>query len=441
MRTYACLLTLLLCLIVSLPARDAAAHEIPTDVTVQMLVEPQDDAVLVLLRVPLEAMRDVDFPLRGPGYLDLAHAGSALDHAARLWLANDLAIFANGHRLDDPGLLAVRAALPSDGSFATFDTAYDSVLRDRLAPTVDVYWAQALLDVALEFPNPAGPGAELEVEPTFARLGLSTVTRIRFEETDGETRVLAFTGNPGRVSLDPGVLEVFSRFLSMGFEHVLDGKDHLLFVLALVIPLLLIRPLIVVITAFTLAHSLTLAAAALDLVPAGLWFPPLIEVLIAATILYMALENLILPSLRRRWLEAFGFGLIHGFGFAFVLRDMLQLAGDHVLVSLAGFNAGIEVGQVLVLLLAVPLLRLASTRLPRRALAIVLSALIAHTAWHWMVDRWETFTSYRIPMPTLNAAFAADVASWLMLGLVAAFVVWLVHRPFERWAEPPIADG
>jgi len=236
------------------------------------------------------------------------------------------------------------------------------------------------------------------------------------------------------------VPEVFARFVRDGFAHVLDGKDHLLFVLVLVIPLLVVRPLVVVVTAFTLAHSLTLGAAALELVPAAAWFPSLVEVLIAASIVYMALENVIRPTLRRRWLEAFAFGLVHGFGFSFALREMLPMAGDHQLVSLAGFNVGIELGQLLVLVLAVPALRLFMRLVPGRAPGIVLSALIAHTAWHWMMARWDTFAAYDVTLPALDAAFAVTVMRWLMLALIAVFVVWLVRRPFERWAARPVSE-
>ena len=236
------------------------------------------------------------------------------------------------------------------------------------------------------------------------------------------------------MSLNPGPLEVFGRFTALGFEHVLDGTDHLLFVLALVVPLLVIRPLIVVITAFTLAHSLTLGASMLGLVPTGLWFPPLVELLIAASIFYMALENLLKPDARRRWLIAFTFGLIHGFGFSFALGATLERAGDQLFFSLLGFNLGIELGQIGVLLIAVPCLRLARRWLPERGLAIALSVLIGHTAWHWLLERWAVFRAFDLDWPVLDLAFLAGGMRWAMLVLVAVLIVWLFRSPFERWA-------
>src|SRR6202008_2872821 len=117
--------------------------------------------------------------------------------------------------------------------------------------------------------------------------------------------------------------------------------------------------------------------------PDGLWFPPLVEVLIAVSIVYMALENIVGSTLRRRWIIAFAFGLVHGFGFAFALRESLQFAGSHLLTALFAFNVGVELGQVAVLLVLVPVLRLVFRYVPERIGVIVLSALVAHTGWHW----------------------------------------------------------
>src|SRR4029450_11868947 len=96
-----------------------------------------------------------------------------------------------------------------------------------------------------------------------------------------------------------------------------------------------------------------------------------------------------LASVRRRWMIAFGFGLVHGFGFSFGLRETLQFAGSHLLTSLVSFNVGIELGQLLVVAALVPALHLLFTRIRERPGAIVVSAFVAHTGWHWTLDRAE----------------------------------------------------
>ena len=127
----------------------------------------------------------------------------------------------------------------------------------------------------------------------FQRLGLQTTTVVRFLHADGVERVFQFSADPGVVRLDPRWHHAFFRFVVYGFEHILDGIDHLLFVICLLIPFRKIRPLVVIITSFTVAHSITLISSAFGLVPNFLWFPPLIETLIAASIVYMAFENIV----------------------------------------------------------------------------------------------------------------------------------------------------
>ena len=118
------------------------------------------------------------------------------------------------------------------------------------------------------------------------------------------------------------------------------------------------RSLVPIVTSFTVAHSVTLIASAFDMAPSALWFPPLINTLVAVSILYMAFENIAGARLSRRWLMTFAFGLVHGFAFAFAFKQTLQFAGTHLFGSLIAFNVGLEVGQLLLLVLMVPALNL-----------------------------------------------------------------------------------
>jgi hypothetical protein len=202
-------------------------------------------------------------------------------------------------------------------------------------------------------------------------------------------------------------------------------------VLCLVIPLRRLWPLVVVATSFTVAHSITLIASAFGYVPGALWFPPLIETLIALSILYMAVENVVSGNVRRRWMLAFGFGLIHGFGFSFALRESLQFAGSHLLTSLLSFNVGIELGQVFVLVLLAPALAaLFRYVVPERLGTLILSLLVGHTAWHWMIERWELLRKF--PPPALDAAQLASAMRWLMLMLVLGGLAWLARRALRQ---------
>lgn len=162
-------------------------------------------------------------------------------------------------------------------------------------------------------------------------------------------------------------------FFPLGVRHIVEGWDHLLFLLALMLPGGSLWSLARIVTAFTFAHSLTLAAAALEWVsvPAA----P-VEALIALSIAWVAAENLVrMRPMSRRWVVAFAFGLIHGFGFANVLRD-IGLPPDALLSSLVWFNLGIELGQLLVVTLLVPALAWLSRRRHATPVPQALSALI-----------------------------------------------------------------
>ena len=416
--------------------RPAAAHDIPARVTVLAFLRPDGRVLRVVVRVPLEAMRDLNFPLRGPGYLDLARAGPLLSDAARIWIAGSMRLTEDGRPLDEPRVVATRVSLPSDRSFLTFDSALAGVTRPPLPAQTELVWQQAMLDVLLEYPI-ASERSSFAIDPAFARLGLRTATVLRFLPPGRAERAFAFTGDPGLVRLDPRWHQAAFRFVKLGFLHILDGLDHLLFVLCLVIPVRRIRSLVAVVTSFTVAHSVTLIASTLGLAPRALWFPPLIETLIALSILYMAFENIVGARQERRWLLAFGFGLVHGFGFSFYLRDSLQFAGAHLAASLVSFNLGVELGQVAVVAAAAPVLGWLFKRvMPQRMGVILLSALVAHTAWHWMFDRGSVLRQYRFEWPALDLALLAEAMRGLMLALIVAGAGWLMWGLARRLAPP-----
>ena len=413
--------------------RPGGAHDVPNDVKVHMFVKPAAGKLQVLVRVPLAAMQEVDVPQRGPGYLDLARADAALRTAASLWIADNLDVFEGVARLEKLKLVDARVTLPSDKSFGSFEEALAHLKGPRLPESMELYWNQQLLDVLFEYPIQSDQ-SRFSIDPRLARLGLQVLTVLRFLPPGGATRAFEFHGNPGLVHLDPSWHQAALRFVESGFWHILEGTDHLLFILCLVIPFRRFGPLVLVVTAFTVAHSITLISAAFGLGPSGLWFPPLIETLIAASILYMALENVIGANVQRRWIIAFAFGLVHGFGFSFALQETLQFAGSHLVTSLLSFNVGVELGQLLVLVLLVPLLDF----LFRRAIAerigtIILSVMVAHTAWHWMLERGEQLKKF--PLPVLDASALASLMRWLMALMVLAALVWLATVALRRWKE------
>ena len=420
------------------------AHDIPGDVTVQAFLKPENNRLRLLIRVPLEAMQDINFPLRGPGYLDLEGTEVLLPDAAMLWLGQEVELFENGNLLAEPELADLRLSLPSDRSFETYETALENIIRgERLSADTQLIWRQAMLDVALDY-NIESDESSFSIRPGVERLGLRVVTVLRFITPEGNERPFELRGDPGIVTLDPRWHQAAWRFVRSGFDHILDGIDHLLFLLCLVVPFRRIRALIPIVTGFTVAHSVTLIASAYGLAPNVLWFPPLVETLIAVSILYMAFENIVAAQtetgtrVTQRWMMAFGFGLVHGFGFSFALRETLQFAGAHLLTSLLSFNVGVELGQLLVIAICVPALDwLFRFVVSERIGTILISALVAHTSWHWMVERYEVLAQYPITWAAFTSALLVGIMPWLITLLVASVGAGLLMNYFKRHADKP----
>jgi hypothetical protein len=438
----------LLCLsllLATLLAAPVAAHDIPVDATVQAFVKPSGDRLHLLLRVPLDTMRNLNAPVGPNGFLDLEKLSPMLPNAATQLVADFIRIYENDEPLPrHPQVIATRISLPSDKSFGSWEDAFAHVTGPALSSDVNAVWNQMMFDVLFDYPIHSDR-SEFSIEPAVDVLAARVNTVLRFlpppqaGKRESAVRAYEFSGDPGLVRLDPNWYQAAISFVRMGFEHILDGTDHLLFLLCLVIPFRRFRALIPVVTAFTVAHSITLIASAYGLAPDVGWFPPLIETLIALSIFYMALENIVGgATVHRRWMMAFGFGLIHGFGFSFALRQSLQFAGAHMLASLLSFNVGVELGQLLVLLVMIPLLNaLFHYVVKERMGTIILSALVAHTAWHWMLERADAMRSFPFRWPTLTAAFMANALRWMIMIVAFAGAVWLVDGLVRRRSKKP----
>ena len=408
------------------------AHDIPEEIVLQALVEPVGDRLDVVVRIPLLMLLNLDLPKRGAGFLDLERIEEGLQRASKA-AAQEVLFYQHGERLI-PDEVRARISPPSDRSFVDRATAVSLIEGPPLPSDSQVFWNQGFFDARFRYPIAADEGGfaiELQVAP-----GLKNVLRllVRYTGPDERTHVydLHYTGTS--VALDPGWAAAAWTFVELGYAHILDGADHLLFLLCLVVPFGLrdLRALVGVITAFTLAHSVTLLAAASGLVPQGEWFAPWVELMIAGSIVYLAIENVVGASLRHRWYVTAAFGLIHGFGFSFALQQDMQLAGSHLEISLLAFNVGVELGQLAFLIVCLSVLSLVlrgsgATRIG----VVVVSVLVGHTAWHWLLERWSTIE--RLIAVDEQARRALIVSGALVvLTLVALNVASRVHGKSSR---------
>ena len=175
-------------------------------------------------------------------------------------------------------------------------------------------------------------------------------------------------------------------FFWLGVGHILAGVDHLAFLAALLLGVSRLRAVVTTVTAFTVAHSLTLSSAVLGLIDLP---PAVVEPLIAASVVFVGLENLARGEIDSRWKLTFAFGLVHGFGFAGALRELgIGAPGTSIAAPLGLFNAGVEIGQVVVAILLWPAIqRLKERPVLGHRLVPACSLLVAAAGCYWMVER------------------------------------------------------
>lgn len=191
-------------------------------------------------------------------------------------------------------------------------------------------------------------------------------------------------------------LHVVKRFIRLGVEHILSGTDHILFLLSVIITVVSLREILLLVTSFTIAHSVTLILAGLGYITLT---SRIVEPFIAASIVFVAVWNIVVlwhgaipAKSKKRWLAAFGFGLVHGLGFAGSLRDV-EIPSQFFISALLMFNVGVELGQLAILIVVVPLLVFLDRKYPeyRRKTLLFVSAFIAAAATYWFIERIGIF--------------------------------------------------
>lgn len=181
----------------------------------------------------------------------------------------------------------------------------------------------------------------------------------------------------------PSTGEVAAEFVKLGVEHIVTGYDHLAFVAGLLLAAQSLRQMLVIVTGFTVAHSITLSLAATGVFTLS---PSIVEPLIAASIAYVGVENFFNPGVRQRVTVTFLLGLVHGFGFAGLLAE-LGLPRDNLAVALLSFNGGVEIGQAAIVAFALPLLLRLGKLAAWPRLMRVLSAAVALAGLYWLAER------------------------------------------------------
>ncbi len=414
----------------------ARAHVVPNDAKFQIFIKPEGNKLRMVVRGPLEAMVDLVYPTRGRSdeFLDLEKSDFVLRELTALWIADNFQVYEGDRQLPYPQIVEVRASLPYDASYTNYDQALAHVTGPKLTNSVDFVWNQGLLDALLEFPIDSDQ-SRFSVRSKLSTLALRTITSMKFLPPGGGERAFEFTGDQGLIHLDPTWAQSVSRFWQTGLREILSGADYLLFLLVLAVPITKIRGIVPVAAAFIVAEAIALSPSA-NFIPDTLWFQPLVSLVIAIGVLYMAIENGLGVGAKRRWILAFAFGLALGLRFSFSLVQSLQFAGTHPVASLAAFSVGLDVAQVVLLGLFVPALRFLFRFATERGGAFVVSLMAGDIAWHRMLERGDALWQYQFQVPSNTPALLLTVVTWALNLVIALAVFWLLLMVFRRYRPP-----
>ena len=383
-----------------------------------VLVERQDDAIRLTMRVPtplifareITARASLDEPVVAP-FVETTSAATGylyyLDFAA---IAADPETFglkvASGYRFTVggavayPEFVAVKVhRLGSEPPLTTPEEASAALAGpDLTGGSERVFVGDTTTDVALVFTGIDGH-APLEVVSALPAMELPGGFGLDNHFVDFRGDRVQVTNVPGQLTepvlLDASLLRALKTFVVQGVIHIIEGPDHVLFVLCITIAALTFHRLLWQVTGFTLGHSVTLIAGFFGFTPAGAWFVPAVEAAIALSIVYAGLMAIFRAASPATVLVTTLIGLLHGFGFSFVLGGILGANSPHLLASLLSFNVGVEIGQLIIV--TATLAVLAAVRWfgerPASAVRYALAGGAIAVACVWVVQRTDLLLS------------------------------------------------
>jgi hypothetical protein len=416
----------------------ANGSDLPPEVVLQGFVKPVDGRLQLLVRIPLVFIQPFAVPKRGPGYLDLTRIDNVLQQAATA-ASRQITLFEDGARLV-PTVRRARISVLSDRSFRDYATALALIEGPPLAPDTELFWNQGFFDTEIDYPihSPNGHfSVSVNVMPD---LGSRVRLQLQFLPVGASPRNFELTGGSTSVALDPTWYEAAWLFMKQGFLGVF-ATDRIIFLLCLVAPFRRLKGLLAVIVVLAALQALTLTASAAGAVAENHWLPAFVDTSFAVAILLLAIGNLGVPDVRRRWFIGAVIGGLGGFGLGRVLSELLQLGGSHAVVAIASYNAGVALAEIASLLIAVAALRALFALVLGPSLGvIVLSALAAHVAWHAMVDAYHELAhqvGHTIEAGLLSVT-AWNAALWLAPAVVIGAAAWFLPRGFGGPAYPTL---
>ncbi|HYR35008.1 MAG TPA: HupE/UreJ family protein [Burkholderiales bacterium] len=419
---------------VLLVPRSALANgsDLPPEIILQGYIKPEGGRLRQLVRIPLVFLQPFALPKRGPGYLDLAKMDEVLLVAA--------AAAARQIELREDGVLLVptarqaRVSLLSDRSFQSYDAALAHLRGPRLPAETNLFWNQGFFDAELEYAIRSADGPFSIRTNVMPGLGLRVKLELELVAEGRSARHYVLSGGSGWVALDPRWYDAAWFFLRHGFIDAVS-LERFVFLLCLLAPFTQWRSLLALVLALSVLQALTLTATALGAMASTRWLGEIADVGAAAATLLLAIANLGAPSAHRRWLLAGVVGSLSGFALGISFAELRQFAGSHALVAVLSFNLAVVLAQVAAAALAWAAMRLVARVLGARLGMVVMSAILGHQAWHWMLDRGHQFgheLEHAGHAGLRSAVFLS--ALWLIPALIVGAAAWLAK-------EKPARDG
>jgi hypothetical protein len=431
-RAFRCVLALLAIVLLSARSAQANGADLPPQVLLQGFVVVAEGRLQLLLRVPLVLLGGFALPKRDAGYVDLGRADESLARAAAA-AARQVELFENGVRLT-PVESTTRLALPSDRSFQNYADALAHMQEPPLPIDTDLVWNQGFFDVALDYPVRSAVSrfsARVSVAP---ELGSRIKLHLDYLSPHGRPRAWDLTPSAQQVAFDPRWFEVARAFAVEGMRAPFD-VERLVFLLCLVTPFRSFAGPLAIVLALSALQAVSLTVGAWGAAPDWRVMSPLFDAALAAAVLLLAIENVVAPSLRRRWLVACVVGVLGGFGLGHRLFELSQFAGDHTRVATVAFNVGVALGEIAALAIAAAAATLAVRYvLGVRPGTIILSALLGHAAWHWMLDDGHEL-QHAVGIATTTGSMAA-IVWWTLLGFLVGGLAWFLPERFDAKPTP-----
>jgi xanthosine utilization system XapX-like protein len=405
-----------------------ATRSIPEVVNVKVFAHVENSGLDLVVRVPLAAVKDIQFPVRGEaGYLDLDALPSILPGAADQWIAGGFEVFDHDEPVSRPEVDQPRISLISDQSFDSYQSALDHLAGPPVPAGENLFLDQAWFDMRLRYRLASNQPA-VAIDPKVAAWGVRVSTVLNIVDAAGQVRTVVFESNPGTIYLAPQWTDAGRQFMDRGSRFVRSTAPLLLFLFCLVLPFRRYRPATPPVVAFVATLLVGLLASMMGLRSDAVWFQPLLAVLEVVAILLAAFANIadqVTP--RGRTLFACCAGLIFGLSSAPTLEAALQFGGSHPAVSVLAFSTGAVVTLMASAAFVVPVMSyLFSRARTERIERVIVSALAADTAWGWLTDRWGQLA--KIPFAVVFETGAAALVLRVLAGLVLlAGALWFLN--------------